>query len=97
MLQGVFLALGAAAFILMISTAFLDLADDTRIIFSVLSMVLWFVWSIQATEVTKVGPNGTVTESYTSLLLIGLVLGGIMALSFVMQAINLFEKSQSLT
>jgi len=93
MLQGVFLALGAGAFVLMLAATLLNLQSDAQLVFGLTSMLLWWLWAIQATEVTSVGPNGAVTESYTSLLFVGLVLGGVMALSNVMRLLDLFEDS----
>lgn len=95
MLQGLYIALGAAALVLLLAATMLDVDPDTRAVFRLLSMILWWVWAIQSTEVTQVGPNGTVTESYPSLLIIGLVMGALMALAFSMQALDLFEERRS--
>lgn len=92
MLQGLFIALGGAAFVLMLAATLLEVTADTRLVFRLLSMVLWWIWAIQASQVTQVGPNGTVTESYPSLTVVGLVLGSLMALAFGMQALDLFEE-----
>lgn len=113
MLQGLFIALGAAALVLMLSTGVAQLAADTRAVFALVSAGLWFLWGINASAVTTTAASTTldvsvavnnssattttteevsrtVTESYPSLAIVGLALGGVMTLSFVVQAIGLF-------
>jgi len=93
MFENVFIALGLFALLMMLAATMLNLEADTQAVFSLLSMVLWWIWAVQSQAVTTIAPDGTtIEESYTSLLLIGLVCGGIMALSFAMQALELFEQ-----
>jgi len=91
MLMSVFIALGGLAAVLMVASINAQIDSETQIAFRLLSMIMWFVWAVQAAEVTRVAGSTTVTESYTSLLIIGVVLGGIMALSVVLESFALFE------
>lgn len=93
MFLNLFIALGAAAFILMMASSRNGLDNDTRLVFTLFSFVLWMVWAFQAPSVRHVADGQTFTTGYTSLLVIGILFAALMALSFVMQAFDLFERN----
>lgn len=91
MLVEIFVALGAAALLLTLLVTLADVDNDTRIVFTLFSMVLWSVWAFNATSVRDVSNGEVVTAGYTSLLVIGFLFAILMAVSFLMQALDLYE------
>lgn len=91
MLQSTFIFLGGVATLLMLATIRVT-EEETRLVFRLLSMILWLIWAIHATEVTSVSASGTTTEGYVSLMIVGIMMAAVMALAFVNQAFAFFGR-----
>lgn len=94
MLSEIFIALGGMAFLLTIGVVVLSMDEESKVVLTMFSFILWAVWAFQAPSVRHVAADGsTITQGYTSLLIIGILFALLMAVSFIMQALAMYERA----
>lgn len=92
MFEHTFIGLGFMALAVTVMSA-LPLFDKTsKVIWSLMGMLLWGVWALQSSAVEAVSGGVTIESEYNSLLLVGGVFAALMLLSTMLRMFELYKE-----
>lgn len=92
MFEHTFIAIGFMSLIVTALATAPVFDKESKLVWSLMGMILWGVWALQAPSVEVLNGGVSVTESYRSLLVVGALFAALMALSAVMRVVELFKE-----
>lgn len=94
MFEHTFIGLGfMALFITVLATV--EYFDKTsKVVWSLMGMILWGVWALQAQDVEALSGGVGFTNDYRSLLVVGALFAALMMLSTVMRVFELYQDTR---
>lgn len=92
MFEHTFITIGLMALFLTVFSTLPSFDTVSKLIWSLMGMLFWVVWALQAESVQVMDGGTTVTESYQSLMVLGVIFAAVMLLSGVMRLFELYKE-----